>query len=122
MNPNNAARSSASEGLNIIATAQIPGFTTAQQPTHATDLTTEIEALQALPAGTTYDLVGATSRELIKVAKDNGVKDDIIDDLLNKRTMYHGRVLRPRRFRDILPEMFYIDRMIPIRLYEVNLI
>jgi hypothetical protein len=34
--------------LNIIATAQIP--------THATDLTTEVEGLQALPAGTTYDL------------------------------------------------------------------
>ena len=62
MNPNNAAWSSASGGLNIIATAQIPRFTTAQQPTHATDLTTELEALQALPAGTTYDLVGATSQ------------------------------------------------------------
>jgi len=46
--------------LNIIATAQIPGFTAAQQPSHATDLTTEVEGLQALPAGTSYDLVGAT--------------------------------------------------------------
>jgi hypothetical protein len=28
--------------------------------------------------------------------------------------MYHGRVLRPRTFRDILAGMFYIDRMIQI--------
>jgi hypothetical protein len=62
VNPNSAARSSASGGLNIIATAQIPRFTTAQQPTHATDLNTELEALQALPADTTYDLVNATSQ------------------------------------------------------------
>jgi NTE family protein len=54
------------------------------------------------------------ARELIKIAKDNGVKDEIIDDLLDKRTMYHGRVLRPRTFRDILAGMFYIDRMMRI--------
>jgi hypothetical protein len=28
--------------------------------------------------------------------------------------MYHGRVLKPRTFRDILAGMFYIDRMIRI--------
>jgi hypothetical protein len=55
------------------------------------------------------------ARELIKIAKDNGVKEAVIDDLLNKRTKYHGRVLRPRTFRDILAGMFYIDRMIRIK-------
>ena len=30
------------------------------------------------------------ARELIKIAKDNGVKDDVINALLDKNTMNHG--------------------------------
>ena len=36
------------------------------------------------------------ARELIKIAKDNGVKDDVINSLLERKTMNHGMAIRPR--------------------------
>jgi NTE family protein len=34
------------------------------------------------------------SRELIKIAKDHGAKDDVINNLLNTKTMNHGLAIR----------------------------
>jgi NTE family protein len=39
---------------------------------------------------------------LIKVAKDHGVKDQILNDLLNSKTMNHGLAMKPRKYSDIL--------------------
>ena len=36
------------------------------------------------------------ARELIKIAKDKGVKDDVINSLLERKTMNHGMAIRPR--------------------------
>jgi hypothetical protein len=52
--------------------------------------------------------------DLIKTAKDNGVKDNVITGLLNQQTKYHGQVLKPRRYRDIVEGRFDIDRIIRI--------
>lgn len=53
-------------------------------------------------------------RDLIKTAKDNGVKDNVIKELLNQQTKYHGQVLKPRRYSDIVEGRFDIDRIIRI--------
>jgi NTE family protein len=45
-------------------------------------------------------------RELIKAAEEHGVKDDIINNLLNQRTKFHGELVKTRRFRDILEGRF----------------
>jgi NTE family protein len=42
------------------------------------------------------------ARKLIKIAKDHGVKDQIIIDLLNSKTMNHGLAVKPRKYSDIL--------------------
>jgi NTE family protein len=53
-------------------------------------------------------------RDLIKTAKDNGVKDNVINGLLNQQTKYHGQLLKPRRYREIVEGSFDIDRIIRI--------
>jgi NTE family protein len=53
-------------------------------------------------------------RDLIRVARDNGVKDKVIDNLLNQRTKYHGLSLRPRLNKDIVEGRFDIDEIIRI--------
>lgn len=53
-------------------------------------------------------------RDLIKTAKDNGVNDNVITGLLNQQTKYHGQVLKPRRYRDIVEGRFDIDRIMRI--------
>jgi len=53
-------------------------------------------------------------RDLIKTAKENGVKDNVITGLLNQQTKYHGQVLKPRRYREIVEGRFDIDRIIRI--------
>ena len=53
-------------------------------------------------------------RDLIKTAKDNGVKDEVIQGLLNQQTKYHGQLLKPRRYLDIVEGRFDIDRIIRI--------
>jgi len=42
-------------------------------------------------------------RELIKIAKEHGAKDDVLNDLLERKTMNHGMAIRPRKY-------CYIDR------------
>jgi NTE family protein len=53
-------------------------------------------------------------RELIKTAKDNGVTDNVIKGLLNRQTKYHGQLLKPRRYIDIVEGRFDIDRIIRV--------
>jgi NTE family protein len=54
------------------------------------------------------------ARELIKIAKDHGAKDDVINNLLNKKTMNHGMAIRPRKYSDILVGQFEIGKVIRI--------
>ncbi len=54
------------------------------------------------------------ARKLIKIAKDHGVKDQIIDDLLNSKTMNHGLSVIPRKYSDILVGQFEIGGMLRV--------
>ena len=54
------------------------------------------------------------ARELIKIAKDHGAKDDIINNLLNSNTMNHGLAMIPRKYSDILVGQFEIGRVVRI--------
>jgi predicted acylesterase/phospholipase RssA len=54
------------------------------------------------------------ARELIKVAKDHGVKDDVINSLLDKKTMNHGLAIRPRKYSDILVGQYEIGKVIRV--------
>jgi NTE family protein len=53
-------------------------------------------------------------RDLIKIAKDNGVKDDVINELLKRKTKYHGHRLKPRQYREIIEGIFDIAEIIRI--------
>jgi hypothetical protein len=53
-------------------------------------------------------------RDLIGVAKENKVKDQVINDLLDKKTRYHGQEWKPRRYRDILEGRFDVDTIVRI--------
>ena len=53
-------------------------------------------------------------KALLKVSKDHGVKDVIINSLLNQKTRYHGEFLKARTFRDIIEGRFQIDEIINI--------
>ena len=54
------------------------------------------------------------ARELIKIAKDHGVKDDVINSLLDRKTMNHGMAIKPRKYSDILVGQFEIGKIIRI--------
>ena len=54
------------------------------------------------------------ARELIKIAKDHGAKDDVINNLLNRKTMNHGMAIKPRKYSDILVGQFEIGKVIRI--------
>jgi NTE family protein len=54
------------------------------------------------------------ARELIKVAKDNGVKDDVINKILDRKTMNHGLAIRPRTYLDILVGQYEIGKIIRV--------
>jgi NTE family protein len=54
------------------------------------------------------------ARGLVKIAKDHGVKDDIIKNLLDHETKYHGMLSRIRHLRDMLEGRFQIDEIIRI--------
>jgi len=54
------------------------------------------------------------ARELIKIAKDQGAKDDIINNLLNSNTMNHGLAMKPRKYSDILVGQFEIGNVVRI--------
>ena len=53
-------------------------------------------------------------RGLIKVAEEHGVKEDIIKILLNQKTRYHGKYIKPGRFLDIVEGRFQIDDIIQV--------
>jgi hypothetical protein len=48
------------------------------------------------------------------VAEEHGVKDEIINNLLNQKTKFHGEVIKARSFRDILEGRFQIDEIIRV--------
>ena len=54
------------------------------------------------------------ARELIKIAKDHGAKDDVINNLLNRNTMNHGLAMIPRKYSDILVGQFEIEKVVRI--------
>jgi hypothetical protein len=53
-------------------------------------------------------------RELIKIAKGNGVKDEVINNLMNQRTTYHGQFLKPRQYKEIVEGRFDISEIVRI--------
>ena len=53
-------------------------------------------------------------RDLIRIAKEAGVKDKFISDLLNKRTKYHSISWAPRQNKEIIEGRFDIDHIIRI--------
>ena len=57
-------------------------------------------------------------RELIRVAKEGGVEEKVITDLLNQRTKYHGVTIRPRLYKEIIEGRFDIYEI--IRLEKTN--
>ncbi|MDN5868758.1 MAG: hypothetical protein L0H55_15345 [Candidatus Nitrosocosmicus sp.] len=54
------------------------------------------------------------ARELIKIAVDHGTKDDVINNLLNRNTLNHGKAIKPRKYSDILVGQFGIEKVIRI--------
>jgi NTE family protein len=57
-------------------------------------------------------------RELIRIAKEGGVKEKVITDLLNQRTKYHGVALRPRLYKEMIEGRFDIHEV--VRLEKTN--
>ena len=53
-------------------------------------------------------------RDLIRVAEEKGVKQEIINDLLDRRTRFHGTFTRPRSYREIVEGRFSIEEIIRI--------
>ena len=53
-------------------------------------------------------------RDLIRIAKEAGVKDKVITDLLNQRTKYHGISSAPRLNKEIVEGRFDINHIIRI--------
>lgn len=53
-------------------------------------------------------------RVLTNVARGHGVKEEIIDDLLNQKTRFHGVFQQNGRFREIIEGRFQIDEIIEV--------
>lgn len=53
-------------------------------------------------------------KDLIRKAKENGIKDKVITDLLNQRTKYHGLSWRPRLNKEMIEGRFDIEEIIRI--------
>ena len=53
-------------------------------------------------------------RDLIRTAKENGVKEDILNEVLNRQTDYHGQLLRPRQYKEIVEGRFDIAEIIRV--------
>ena len=53
-------------------------------------------------------------RELIKLAKEKGAKDEVINNLMNQQTPYHGQLLKPRRYKEIVEGRFDIEEIVRI--------
>jgi hypothetical protein len=54
------------------------------------------------------------ARGLINIAKNHGAKENIINDLLNSKTMNHGLAMKPRKYSDILVGQFEIGNIIRV--------
>ncbi len=54
------------------------------------------------------------TKKLIKIAKDHGAKDDIINSLLNSDTKNHGLEMIPRKYLDIVEGEFEIEKVVRI--------
>ncbi len=54
------------------------------------------------------------ARDLIKIAKDHGIKDDVINALLDRNTMNHGLALRTRKYSDMLTGQYEIGKIIRV--------
>ena len=50
----------------------------------------------------------------MKVAEEHGVKKDTINNLLDQKTRYHGKFIKPGRFLDIVEGRFQIDEIIQV--------
>src|SRR5215469_13023803 len=59
-------------------------------------------------------LVILTHSGLINIAKNHGAKENIINDLLNSKTMNHGLAMKPRKYSDILVGQFEIGNIIRV--------
>jgi NTE family protein len=53
-------------------------------------------------------------RDLIKTGKEAGCKDDVINELMNRQTKYHGRLLKPRKYKEIVEGSFDIAEVVRI--------
>jgi len=53
-------------------------------------------------------------RDLIRVAKENKVKDKVIDNLLDQQTKYHRVILKSRKYKEIIEGRFDIAEIIRI--------
>jgi NTE family protein len=54
------------------------------------------------------------ARGLIKISKDHGAKESILNDLLNSKTMNHGLAMKPRKYSDTLVGQFEIGKIIRV--------
>jgi predicted acylesterase/phospholipase RssA len=53
-------------------------------------------------------------RDLIKTGKEAGCKDDVINELMNRQTKYHGNLLKPRKYKEIVEGLFDIGEIVRI--------
>jgi predicted acylesterase/phospholipase RssA len=53
-------------------------------------------------------------RSLIKVSKEHGVEKNVIKNLLDQKTRFHGKFIKPGRFLDIVEGRFQIDDIIQV--------
>jgi hypothetical protein len=53
-------------------------------------------------------------RDVKRVAKESGAKDEVMSNMLNQRTKYHGMNLRTRLYKEIVVGRFDINRIIRI--------
>jgi predicted acylesterase/phospholipase RssA len=53
-------------------------------------------------------------RDLIKTGKENGVKDDAFNEVMNRQTKYHGQLLKPRKYKEIVEGTFDIAEIVRI--------
>jgi NTE family protein len=53
-------------------------------------------------------------RDMIKIGKQNGIKDEVFNELMNRQTLYHGQVMKPRKYKEIVEGSFDIAEVIRI--------
>jgi NTE family protein len=53
-------------------------------------------------------------KDLIKIGMENGIKDEVFKELMNRQTKYHGQVLKPRKYKEIIEGSFDIAEVVRI--------